>query len=59
MEAEVHPAEPIGGVHRAKVIAVDKVFDSASDTFGVRLELPNPGAVMPAGINCDVTFESS
>ncbi len=56
MEAEVRPADPVGGVHTARVIVVDKVFDSASDTFGVRLELPNPGSAMPAGINCNVTF---
>ena len=56
MAAEVLPIEPIGGVHAATVSVVDKVFDSASDTFGVRLILPNPGARMPAGINCKVRF---
>lgn len=56
MEAEVMPAEPIGGTHKASVIVVDKVFDSASDTFGVRLSLPNKGGQMPAGINCKIRF---
>lgn len=56
MEAEVMPVEPIGGVHKASVTVVDKVFDSASDTFGVRLSLPNQGGKMPAGINCKIRF---
>ena len=56
MEAEVMPVEPIGGVHKASVTVVDKVFDSASDTFGVRLSLPNEGGQMPAGINCKIRF---
>ena len=56
MKGEVRPVEPVGGVHEAVVTVVDKVFDSASDTFGVRLTLPNPGSRMPGGINCKVGF---
>ncbi len=56
MNGEVHPVEPVGGVHEAVVTVVDKVFDSASNTFGVRLSLPNPDSKMPAGINCKVGF---
>ena len=32
------------------------MFDSASGTFGVRLELPNAAAKLPAGIRCKVDF---
>jgi len=56
MIGEVRPVEPVGGVHDATVTVVDKVFDSASDTFGVRLTLSNPGSTMPGGINCKVGF---
>jgi len=54
--AEVDLEAPIGGTHRAKVIVIDRVFDAASRTFGVRLELPNPGNQLPAGLNCRIRF---
>ena len=54
MSAEVLPEAPVGGVHPARVTVVDRVVDAASGTFGVRLELPNPGYQMPAGLKCKV-----
>jgi RND family efflux transporter MFP subunit len=39
---------------QAIVRVVDKVLDAASGTFGVRLEVPNPGLDIPAGIACRV-----
>jgi multidrug efflux pump subunit AcrA (membrane-fusion protein) len=33
---------------------VDRVIDAATNTFRVRLELPNPGGVLPAGLRCKV-----
>jgi membrane fusion protein, multidrug efflux system len=56
MPAEVYPEEPVGGVHKAVVTVVDQVFDAASGTIGVRLELPNPGYAIPAGLKCEVRF---
>jgi RND family efflux transporter MFP subunit len=44
------------GTRRARVVAVDKLIDAASGTLGVRLELPNPGNKIPAGIKCSVVF---
>jgi hypothetical protein len=41
---------------KAKVAVVDQVFDAASGTIGVRLELPNPDLRLPAGIHCRVHF---
>lgn len=38
----------------ATVKTVDKLIDAASNTFRVRLELPNPGAALPAGLRCRV-----
>jgi len=54
--AVVHPDEPVGGNHDAKVSIVDQVFDAASGTFGVRLTLPNPDNLLPGGLRCHVTF---
>jgi multidrug efflux pump subunit AcrA (membrane-fusion protein) len=56
MKAEVRPSQPAGTVHIATVSVIDKVFDAASDTFGVRLMVPNPKRNMPAGVNCTATF---
>jgi RND family efflux transporter MFP subunit len=55
--ANVHPDDPVGGDHAAKVSIVDQVFDAASGTFGVRLTLPNPENVLPGGLRCRVTFD--
>lgn len=56
MVGEVLPDQPIGGIYRAEVTVVDRVFDAASGTFGVRLELPNPEHALPAGVRCRVRF---
>ncbi|MBQ0802692.1 MAG: efflux RND transporter periplasmic adaptor subunit, partial [Sulfitobacter litoralis] len=52
--AKVKPAAPIGGLYEAEVIAIDRVFDAASDTFGVRLKLDNPEGALVAGIDCKI-----
>jgi RND family efflux transporter MFP subunit len=54
MQGEVYPE--IGGRYIAHVTVVDKVYDAASATVGVRLELPNPGNEIPAGLTCQVHF---
>jgi len=54
MEGEVHPE--IGGSYVAHVTVVDRVYDAASATIGVRLELPNPDNAIPAGLTCQVRF---
>jgi RND family efflux transporter MFP subunit len=56
MEAEVFPQDPVGGTYVAEVVTVDRVVDAASGTFGVELELPNPGNEVPAGLKCRVRF---
>lgn len=48
--------KPIGGTYPAEVTVVDHVFDAASGTFGVRLELRNPTNALPAGQRCKVSF---
>ena len=58
-KAIVKPMEPIGGTYEATIDAIDQVFDAASDTFGVRLELPNPGAKLPGGVDCTLILPTS
>ena len=55
-KAEVVAEPPLKGTFKATVRIVDKVVDSASGTFGVRLDLPNPKGDIPAGVKCRVTF---
>lgn len=57
-KAEVVLEPPLDGRYEATVQIVDPVVDSASGTFGVRLELPNPKGQVPAGVKCRVTFDN-
>ncbi|PLX87537.1 MAG: efflux RND transporter periplasmic adaptor subunit [Desulfuromonas sp.] len=57
MTATILPELPEYGAQEATVTIVDKVIDSASNTFGVRLELPNEELQMPSGLKCLVRFE--
>jgi RND family efflux transporter MFP subunit len=57
-QAKVRPEAPIGGSYKAKVVIVDRVIDAASGTFGIRLEIPNPKNMLPAGLKCRVIFPS-
>ena len=54
---EVISEPPVGGRYKATVKVIDKMFDAASGTFGVRLELANPGAKIPAGDKCKAVFD--
>jgi RND family efflux transporter MFP subunit len=55
-EVQVQTEPDLGGPRSARVVVVDRVMDAASGTFGVRLDLPNPHAELPAGLRCKVTF---
>jgi RND family efflux transporter MFP subunit len=50
--AELTLAAPVDKTVAASVDAIDPVIDAASDTFRVRLTLPNPGNAIPAGVRC-------
>ena len=56
LAGEVQPAIG-GGTHRARVAVVDRILDAGSGTFGVRLELPNPGHAIPAGTRCGCAWK--
>lgn len=57
MTATIDPELPEYGQQTATVAIVDRVIDSASSTFGVRLDLPNPDLQMPSGLKCLVRFD--
>ncbi len=57
MRADVRPEGKGQPVHQAKIMVVNKVVDSASGTFGVRLEMPNPNNAISAGLACTVEFQ--
>ncbi|MEP7221160.1 MAG: efflux RND transporter periplasmic adaptor subunit [Novosphingobium sp.] len=51
---KIFPEQPVGGEYVARIKVIDRVFDAASGTFGMRLELPNPGNRLPAGLRCRI-----
>lgn len=57
MTATVTPELTAYEKKTAIVSLVDTVIDAASNTFGVRLDLPNPDLEMPGGLKCRVGFE--
>jgi RND family efflux transporter MFP subunit len=60
LKAEVHP-EGSGDdstAFLAEITAVNRVVDSVSGTFGVRLQMPNPNNAIPAGLPCTVKFHT-
>lgn len=54
--ARIVPEMPGAATLTAKVTLVDKVLDAPSNTFRVRLRLPNPKAAIPAGVRCKAEF---
>jgi membrane fusion protein, heavy metal efflux system len=55
IQPELPNAQPVS----ARVTRVDKVVDAASNTFRVRLSLPNPGHKLPAGLRCRVDLPNA
>ncbi|WP_276662742.1 efflux RND transporter periplasmic adaptor subunit [Thauera aminoaromatica] len=54
--ASVKPDLPNAAPVAASVALVDRVVDAASNTFRVRLSLPNADLRLPAGLRCRITF---
>ena len=54
----IRPELPGLDAVRATVQYVDKVVDAASNTFRVRLSLPNPGHRLPGGLRCKADWGS-
>ncbi|NML24398.1 efflux RND transporter periplasmic adaptor subunit [Zoogloea dura] len=57
--ASVRPDLPGAAPLDATVSVVDRVVDAASNTFRVRLSLPNPEHRLPAGLRCRISFAES
>jgi multidrug efflux pump subunit AcrA (membrane-fusion protein) len=58
MTATVKPDMAEVELRTAKVVVVDRVIDAASNSFRVRLELPNPENGLPPGLRCKVEFDN-
>jgi RND family efflux transporter MFP subunit len=56
MNARVQPELAGEASRNAAVTLVDRVIDPASNTFRVRLELPNPNYSLPSGVRCKITI---
>lgn len=56
--AQVSPEMQGASAVTAKISRVDAVVDAASNTFRVRLTLPNPGHHIPSGLRCQVSFDA-
>jgi RND family efflux transporter MFP subunit len=56
MEVHVLPNRPVEGTYSGKITVIDRVFDAASSTFGIRVELPNPDGRLPAGHRCQLAI---
>ncbi len=54
MTIQVKPDAPVAGAFAAELQVIDRVFDAASGTFGIRLSLPNPDGSIPAGHRCQL-----
>ncbi|MDY0746608.1 efflux RND transporter periplasmic adaptor subunit [Paucibacter sp. R3-3] len=56
-ELIVQPELPGAGPRRARIVQIDKVLDPASNTFRLRLSLPNSHGLLPAGLRCSVELQ--
>lgn len=59
MTAQVLPELQGTRAQLATVAIVDRVIDASSNTFRVRLTLPNRDLNLPSGVRCKVEFEPS
>ena len=53
----VLPEPPMDHFVIATISVIDRVFDAATATFGLRLTLPNPDLAIPAGLRCEIYFD--
>ena len=58
-QGQIVLTEPAGVMRDATVTVVDRVFDPASGTFGVQLDLPNPDGSISGGQRCRVAFDGT
>lgn len=56
---EVLPEPPFDKPRPATIKVIDRVFDAATATFGIRMELDNADFSLPAGLRCSLRFPGS
>jgi len=56
MLAEIRPEDLSKEKLMGTVTAVDRIGDTASNTFGIKLSMPNPDNRIPAGLKCIIKF---
>jgi RND family efflux transporter MFP subunit len=54
---EVLPEPPLDRPREAIVTVIDRVFDAATATFGVRMQIDNRDLSLPGGLRCQVRFD--
>jgi len=55
-EVIVTPEAPLDQPYPARIRVIDRVFDAATATFGLRMELANPDLALPGGLRCMLSF---
>jgi RND family efflux transporter MFP subunit len=55
----VTPEAPLDQPRQATIRVIDRVFDAATATFGLRMELQNTDLSLPAGLRCTLSFPES
>lgn len=53
------PEAPLDTFRPATITVIDQVFDAATATVGVRINLPNPELSLPAGLRCALHFDAA
>lgn len=56
--AQISIAAPFDLLAEARVDVIDRMFDAASGTFGVRLLVPNPEGKIPSGVKCRLRIDT-
>lgn len=57
--ATVSLAAPFTSDRPADISFIDKVLDTGSGTFGVKLKMANPDWSIPSGVRCTIRFETA
>nr|WP_249200236.1 efflux RND transporter periplasmic adaptor subunit [Thetidibacter halocola] len=52
----VTPEAPLDTPRTATIRVIDRVFDAATATFGLRMEIENADLSLPAGLRCTLSF---
>lgn len=54
----IRPEPPLDSLYPARITVIDRIFDAATATVGVRMEIANDALALPAGLRCEVIFDA-